>query len=931
MEAEGAAVRARAKYKLDGERATRMFCNLEKYNGTQKFIPQLIVTENETTKILTNQREIENETKQFYTRLFSNNDHLISENIEEFLGPLAASSIPKLSHKQASGMEGHISVEEMTRYLKKTKNNASPGSSGFSGDFYKFFWSDIKQFVVRSTNYSFDIGSLSIQQRLGIITLLPKGTKDKRFLSNWRPLTLLNTFYKLVSGCIAERIKPALNTIIHPDQKGFVSERYIGEVVRTCYDTLDYAKNNNKAGLLLLVDFEKAFDSVSFSFIEKCLNFFKFPPDIVKWINLLLLNFQATINHCGNLSQRFSINRGCRQGDPIAAYLFIIAVELLAHKLRTDTQIKGFDIGGLTHVLDMYADDLTIYLTPDEQNLKNVLKIIKRFFHISCLKISVSKTKAIWFGLKAGSDQVLCPEENLVWTDEFTLLGLNFDSNLEKMDQNYFEKIQDIEKLLQGWLYRHLTPYGKITIIKSLALSKLSHIALVVPSLALKDLKKLEVILFSFIWSNKNSRVAKVDAVKPLKNGGLGMVDIKTFWQSLKCSWVRRLLKTNAFWPSILEINLKEINSQTNQILFAGPSFLKEIAKQIKNKFWREVLLCLADLHTEASYALPEHFYLFPIFNNILFKNGNRTLKSGNFGNFTHQIQQVADLYSAEGQLATLDEINAKYATTMTFIQLTTIQNSITSGLVALNLNHGKCVWFQEPRQSIIILIATRNTKGCRGFYNTFRARANQRDGGGTAKHEIKWHGKLESVMSVDFWDKVWKLHASVRENNPFKWMQCQILRNSIYTNNRLSKFKNEISDQCDFCGSHIENALTLFSQCHKTQQFWSGVRQYLADFTISVPSSRLQILFGVVGETYDSSANTAIMIGKRVIWASKHSKKVPNLHLFRESLKDYLLLLKCCQTMSGSCASFNDQWGNVLHDLVDPRDAPQLPDRDDQ
>ena len=94
-------------------------------------------------------------------------------------------------------MSGHITIEEMTKYLKKSRNNVSPGSSGFTADFFKFFWRNIKQFVVRSANYSFDIGSLSIQQRLGIITLLPKGLKDKRYLANWRPLTLLNTFLQV--------------------------------------------------------------------------------------------------------------------------------------------------------------------------------------------------------------------------------------------------------------------------------------------------------------------------------------------------------------------------------------------------------------------------------------------------------------------------------------------------------------------------------------------------------------------------------------------------------------------------------------------------------------------------------------------------------------------------------------------------------------
>ena len=131
-------------------------------------------------------------------------------------------------------MEGQIGVEELTKYLKKSKNNVAPGSTGFSNEFYKFFWRDIKIFVVESINHGLKNGMLSVTQRLGIITLIPKGDKDKTYLKNWRPLTLLNSIYKMVSGVIAERIKPALDTIIHSDQKGFVAGRYIGEAVISC-------------------------------------------------------------------------------------------------------------------------------------------------------------------------------------------------------------------------------------------------------------------------------------------------------------------------------------------------------------------------------------------------------------------------------------------------------------------------------------------------------------------------------------------------------------------------------------------------------------------------------------------------------------------------------------------------------------------------
>ena len=132
----------------------------------------------------------------------------------------------------------------------------------------------------------------------------------------------------MVSGTISDRIKPTLNSLIHNDQKGFIAGRYIGEVIRTTYDTIQYAKDNNKTGILLTVDFEKAYDSISFKFIKKCLNFLNFGNDMIQWIDILLHNFQAVVNHCGNISPRFNIARGCRQGDPIASYLFIICIEI---------------------------------------------------------------------------------------------------------------------------------------------------------------------------------------------------------------------------------------------------------------------------------------------------------------------------------------------------------------------------------------------------------------------------------------------------------------------------------------------------------------------------------------------------------------------------------------------------------------------------
>ena len=138
-EAEGAYIRSRVKYKLEGEKPSKMFCSLEKHNGIQRFVPQLFVEgQDGTEQIINEQGRVEKEIRNYYEDLFRNKDCVDSGSIESFLDESRV-SMPKLSESQKEMMEGKISLDEMTKYLKKCKNNVAPGSSGFTLDFYKFF------------------------------------------------------------------------------------------------------------------------------------------------------------------------------------------------------------------------------------------------------------------------------------------------------------------------------------------------------------------------------------------------------------------------------------------------------------------------------------------------------------------------------------------------------------------------------------------------------------------------------------------------------------------------------------------------------------------------------------------------------------------------------------------------------------------------
>ncbi len=118
--------------------------------------------------------------------------------------------------------------------LQKTKYNIAPGSSGFTGAFYKTFWNTLKTLVYKTINAIYDSNMLSESIRFGIENIIPKGSKDQRLLTNWRPLTLLNTLYKLISSILAKHLKKVLNRLLGPHQKAYIPNRFISEATRNC-------------------------------------------------------------------------------------------------------------------------------------------------------------------------------------------------------------------------------------------------------------------------------------------------------------------------------------------------------------------------------------------------------------------------------------------------------------------------------------------------------------------------------------------------------------------------------------------------------------------------------------------------------------------------------------------------------------------------
>ena len=258
--------------------------------------------------------------------------------------------------------------------------------------------------------------------------------------------------YKIASACIANRIKPCLSKIISYTQTGFEKGRYIGESSRFINDIIETTEDKDIEGVLLLLDFEKAFDSLEWSFVEKCLRVLGLSEYILNCFTTLYSNVTSTVENNGHLFRFFPVSCGVRQGDPFSPYIFILSIELLSAAIKYDPDVKGILLDNSEYVITQYADDSTLTLDNNPESLNKALFLIKIFGECSGLKANFEK-KTMDRG-KTGCGEEIRTVEPIIWNHEgkFKLLGIKYELlNADHFSVNFNEKLQSVQTLLSDW------------------------------------------------------------------------------------------------------------------------------------------------------------------------------------------------------------------------------------------------------------------------------------------------------------------------------------------------------------------------------------------------------------------------------------------------------------------------------------------------
>ena len=283
---------------------------------------------------------------------------------------------------------------------------------------------------------------------------------------------------------------------------------------------MHFTKETNIPGIAVFLDFEKAFDSIEWNFIHKCLETFNFGLDLRQWIKVFYTDISSYVFNNGYASKHFHLERGVRQGCPLSGTLFVIVIELLVQSIRRSKEIKGITIDEHNEVkLSQYADGTTVLLS-DVQSASKLFDLLSLFERCSGLKLNQTKSEMLWLGsMHHRKDTIL----DLQMSGEpIYVLGVHFTYDPEVSEKKkFFEKLGSLKKTLNMWSQRDFSIVGRINIMKTLALSKLVFICSVMNTP--KDFsKEVNKITFDFIWNHKPAKIKKTTLIKQKNSWWLG-------------------------------------------------------------------------------------------------------------------------------------------------------------------------------------------------------------------------------------------------------------------------------------------------------------------------------------------------------------------------------------------------------------------------
>lgn len=568
-------------------------------NGQKSLITQLVTSDN---RVVAAESEINQEIIDHFTRIFKNQPTPDNTFKSEFLkgiegvaveknmrqtGP-SQQSINRVGNAAASNrtisssiqtpttsnnLTLPIGLDELKNALQATKKNKSPGSDGIPFEFYSKFWDVIGQHFIAMIECVLSKGQLLPSQGKAAIRLIPKVPTPKR-MTDYRPISLLNTDYKLLASVLSCRLRRTLEKTLCSHQKGGVPGRSIFDSLCAFRDVIGHAGRAQKSSeinkdsvtaAIIAFDLEKAYDLVNRDVLWDTMIAMGYPTKFINWLRTLYSITQLCPLNGNIIVGTIDDAQSVRQGCPLSIHLFAIYIEPLLVKLSEN--VIGYDLHGESVKVRAYVDDLVVFVSSHADILR-ACKAIEAFCDWTRARINKSKTQLLGLGKwafkekrqgtdgekrkatgdanpdpnvqtnrgvkrKIDSREITWPVKWVKQVPQLKILGVTFSADLKQcISKNWLDVQRKMEGLLSTNRHRRFTLYGRALFIKQHVIPQAIHVAHILPCCKTRA-ETIREKLGKFLWSQRREHPSLNVLIRPRNQGGIGAVLPFQFFLSL--------------------------------------------------------------------------------------------------------------------------------------------------------------------------------------------------------------------------------------------------------------------------------------------------------------------------------------------------------------------------------------------------------------
>ena len=436
---------------------------------------------------------------------------------------------------------------------------------------------------------------------------------------------------------------------------------------------------------------------------------------------------------------------------------------------------------------------------------------------------------------------------------------------------------------------------GRVLIVKSLALSKVVHFLIALPSPKKTFVRELRKKFYHFIWNHKPPKIKSSTLELDIKEGGLKMVNLEHFELSLKVKWLKTLLNSNENWTHLP--NCYGIGKIPNY----GITYLQYLSKKLKNPFWISVVKAISEFQLQFQKQNPVlNFSLQPLWYNPnipvdIFKKWE-----------SKGMRIVQDVLDSNNLIKSKEVLEKDFAFKINFLDYATLVNSIPREYI----NHPQPSEISFPWCQEFIITILGHTKNNKSINKVFKKGIT-----GVPTAMNSWQHEIQIGERGNQWNDIFRISNLANRDVNMKMFQYKILHRILATNNNLKQYGIVDSDLCDFCGLETESIIHIFCECEVTTPIWHHISNWLERSGIRLGYlTHSQIVFG--DKNWDEVVNRIIIVTKRVIFYNKRTRSIPSIIQILGTLKKQFEVEKLIAISNNKLCYFRGFWSPIWRQI---------------